>query len=69
MPVRPPSVSIRCTACNWHSTWHPTSDALIAPAPAKCPKCGSETLEYNSLGTSASWSSLASMLKDKLFSR
>lgn len=47
MPVAPFPMEIRCPVCQWHTVWHPRSDALLPSdiPPDHCPKCGHQSLE------------------------
>ena len=49
MPVRPPPMTFRCTACGWSKTIVPRSDALHIYF-KQCPDCGQDGVEMGVAG-------------------
>ena len=50
MPIKPPSLTIRCPKCGWQQIWQPASDALTLTdlPPERCPRCQNADLRAQS---------------------
>ncbi|HNQ48960.1 MAG TPA: hypothetical protein PKI22_06075 [Hydrogenophilus thermoluteolus] len=61
MPIKPPSLTIRCPKCGWQQTWQPSSDALTPTdlPPERCPRCqNTELLARSATTTETLWARL-----------
>ncbi len=44
MPIKPRALIYQCNQCDWKCIYAPSSDALLAPPPQTCKKCGGSEL-------------------------
>ena len=44
MAIKPPAMIYQCRQCGWKCIYAPLSDALLAPPPKTCEKCGNSEL-------------------------
>ncbi len=50
--IKPQPYKITCKSCDWSKLFAPQSDVIMpGDRPKKCPKCGSEQLNYKQQNT------------------